>query len=207
MQSTITPDVLKAAMSFDEYLQFTRDILSKSMDGGEMYKNESTFRYTQSNLDRMNKVLEFMVVQQKLYNLLSDLKEQWWWVLITEPWCGDAAWSTPALYMIASCSDKIDFRILLRDSHPEVIRQYHTNGGGAIPKLVCLRAGDLAEIGTWGPRPQVLQEQVVRFKEAADFDFKESVRKVHQWYEEDKSNTLQEEMIERVKAWIGSKGQ
>ncbi len=188
-------------MSFEEYLQFTCDILAKKIAGGDVYENESTFRYTQSNLERMNKVLEFMVVQQKLYNLLSDLEESWLWVLITEPWCGDAAWSTPALYMVATCSDKIDFRILLRDSHPEIIKHYHTNGASSIPKLVCLRAGDLSEIGTWGPRPQVLQEKVTRFKEAADFDFRESVRRVHQWYENDRSNVLQEEMIEQIKKW------
>ena len=116
-----------------------------------VYLNEKNhLRYTKSNWERMHQVLSQTVLHQKLYNLLADLHEKWIW-LISEPWCGDASWGTPALYMISKASENIDFRILLRDTNTTLIKAYQTNGGNSIPKLICLKANGLKELGTWGP--------------------------------------------------------
>ena len=201
MNASVISAYLNKTISFEDYLQLTKDILEEKIPRTGIYSNDSTFRYTLSNLERMNRVMQNIVLNQKLYNALSELKEEWIWVVISEPWCGDASWGTPALAMIAQCSDKIDFRILLRDSNPEVIKQYHTNGSESIPKLVCVRKNDLQELGTWGPRPQVLQQMVMDFKNSTNFDYRESVRKIHAWYEEDMTRSTQQELYELVKQW------
>ena len=128
MAEIITESVLSETISFEEYLQLTTNIVEEKIPRTGVYVNDNTFRYTRSNLERMKKVLDNIVLNQKLYNLLSDLEEKWIWLVISEPWCGDASWGTPALCMIASASEKIDFRILLRDTHPDIIKAFQTAG-------------------------------------------------------------------------------
>lgn len=199
MQKTL--NIPGGTLSFEQYLQLTEDILAEKIPRAGIYLNDNTFRYTRSNQERMQKVLQNIQVTQKLYNALSELKEDWVWVVLTEPWCGDASWGTPALYIIATCTEHIDFKILLRDSHPEVMKDYQTNGTDSIPKLVCVRKADGAVLGTWGPRPHVLQHIINDFKKQPDFDYKESVRKLHAWYEADMALTIQEELLDEIKKW------
>lgn len=200
-QARISESVLATALSFERYMQLTRDIVDEKIARTGLYAADNTFRYTRSNLERMNKVLQNITLNQKLYNSLSDLKEEWVWVVISEPWCGDASWGVPALAIIASASDKIDFRILLRDTNPEIIKAYQTAGSDSIPKLICIRKSNWQELGTWGPRPQVLHQQVMDRKNSPGFDYKESVRAIHAWYDADMTKTTQDEMIDLVKAW------
>jgi len=200
-QETITDSVLAETLSFEEYLQLTDDILKEKIPRAGIYVADNTFRYTRSNQERMKKVLDNIVLNQKLYNLLSDLQEKWIWLVISEPWCGDASWGVPALCMIASANDKIDFRILLRDKHPEIIKAYQTAGSDSIPKLICLNKSDLKVLGTWGPRPKELHEMVLKFKDDVNFDYRESVRRLHAWFETDMTKSTQEEIIDCVKEW------
>jgi len=200
-QAAITDSVLAETISFEEYLKLTSDILEEKVPRAGIYLNDKTFRYTLSNQKRMKNVLDNIVLNQKLYNLISGLEENWIWLVITEPWCGDASWGVPALCMIASASDKIDFRILLRDAHPEIIKAYQTAGSDSIPKLVCLRQSDLKVLGAWGPRPKQLHEMVLKFIDTPNFDYRESVRMLHAWFEEDMTKSTQEEIIDCVKDW------
>jgi hypothetical protein len=199
--AAITDLVLTESISFDEYLQLTKDIVNEKIPRSGIYLTDNTFRYTRSNLERMNIVLDKIVLNQKLYNLLSELDEKWLWLVISEPWCGDASWGTPALCMIASACDNVDFRILLRDTHPEIIKAYQTAGTDSIPKLICLRRRDMKELGTWGPRPEALHKMVLKFKDDPSFDYRESVRRLHTWFEEDMTKSIQDEMIDCVKQW------
>lgn len=201
MSNIITEEVLNETISFEEYLQLTTDIVEEKIPRAGIYTNDNTFRYIGSNLERMKKVLDTIVLNQKLYNLLAELEENWIWLLISEPWCGDASWETPALYMLASASDKIDFRILLRDTHMEIMKNYQTVGTDSIPKLICLCKNGLKELGTWGPRPKELHEMVLKFRAEPDFDYRDSVRKLHAWYEANMTKSTQEEIIDCVKLW------
>ena len=204
MQQLITQAILDKALTFQQYLDLTKSIVESSTPQG-MYANESTLRYTGSNLKRMNKVLAETVISQRLYNQLSELKEEWVWLVLSEPWCGDASWGTPALYLFASSSDKIDFRILLRDEHLEIMKAYQTEGTDSIPKLVCLRKSDLNEVGTWGPRPAILHDMVLKWKNETGIDYRESVRQLHAWYEQDMSRSIDQELSILVKEWKDKK--
>ncbi len=198
---SITPQVINNALSFEDYLQLTRDIVEERIPRAGLYQADNTFRYTRSNLERMNKVLNGMVLSQKLYNLLSDLREEWVWVVLTEPWCGDASWGTPALYIIASASEHISFKILLRDQHPDIMKAYQTAGSDSIPKLICLRKSDLKELGSWGPRPVMLQQIVLEGLSKPDFNYRDSVRAIHAWYEQDMTKSIQDELVDLIKDW------
>lgn len=199
MQKTL--NIPADTISFDEYKQLTRDIVSEQIPRAGIYENDSTFRYTRSNMERMEKVLQNIQVSQKLYNALSELQEEWVWLVLSEPWCGDASWGTPALHVIATCSDKIEFEILLRDKHPEIMKDYQTEGTDSIPKLICVRKKDGKVLGTWGPRPLILQSMINEFKNSGSFDYRESVRKLHAWYEQDMTISIQDELLDEVKKW------
>jgi hypothetical protein len=203
MHPLITQAILDKALTFDQYIDLTKSIIASSEPQG-FYAKESTLRYTQSNLDRMHKVIANTVISQRLYNQLSELKEEWIWLVISEPWCGDASWGVPALYLFASSSDKIDYRIILRDEHPDIIKAYQTGGSDSIPKLICLRKRDMAELGTWGPRPAVLHQMVLKWKDTPGLDYRESVRQLHTWFEADMSKSIDQEISVLVKEWKGS---
>jgi hypothetical protein len=79
------------------------------------------------------------------------------------------------------------------------MQRYQTTGTDSIPKLICLRADDLSEVFTWGPRPAVLQNMIAEFKASENFDYKESVRMLHQWYEQDMAKSIQEELTDLIK--------
>jgi hypothetical protein len=203
MKQVITQAVIDKGMTFAQYMDLTKSIIENPNPEG-LYVKESTLRYTRSNWERMNKVLNNTVISQRLYNQLSELKEEWVWLVISEPWCGDASWGVPALYLIASSSDNIEFRIVLRDENTEIMKAYQTAGSDSIPKLICLRKSDLKELGTWGPRPAALHEMVLKWKNEPGLDFRESVRQLHAWFEADMSKGIEEELSELVKEWKNS---
>ncbi len=200
MEQVITRDLIELGMTFDKYMALTKSIIESNFPEG-LYAKESTLRYTRSNWERMNKVLNNTVITQRLYNLLSDLKEEWVWLVISEPWCGDASWGVPALSLMASCSDKIEMRIILRDAHMTVMEAYQTNGSNSIPKLICLKKKNLKEMGTWGPRPAALHELVMKWKNEPGADFKENVRQLHAWFDADMSKSIDAELSILVKQW------
>lgn len=201
MNTGVTLDLLQTALSYADYKQLTQDIVTEKIPRAGLYSADNTFRYTRSNLERMIKVEQNMTLSQKLYNQLSELQKEWVWLVLSEPWCGDASWGTPALYLIASATDKIEFKILLRDSNTELMKRYQTAGSDSIPKLVCLRKSNLEEIGSWGPRPQVLHQMVLEGIQKPDFNYRDSVRTIHAWYEEDMTRSIQEELIDLIKGW------
>lgn len=197
----ITGEILSHSLSFEQYLQLTEDIVMGKVKREGKYTADNTFKYTGSNLKRMRLVQQQITLNQKLYNLLSSITEEWVWVVITEPWCGDASWGVPALAIMASVSDHILFRILLRDTPPVVIQHYQTDGADSIPKLVCIRKKDWKELGTWGPRPQILQQQVLQNINHQHAEYKEKVRAIHAWCETDMTGSIQTEMIDCIKLW------
>ena len=116
------------------------------------------------------------------------------WIIITEPWCGDAAHNIPFLQMAAEANKLITVSYELRDAAPYRIDQYRTNGTKSIPKLI-LRNADGKDLGSWGPRPAACQLRYNRLKEEqAPF---ETVKvELQNWYNQNKGKDLQKELVE-----------
>lgn len=202
MSTVVTPEVLAQSLDFDAYLELTQNIVAHENFRTEIYQTDKMLAYTRENLARMNRVLASINLDSKLYNAVSELKDEWLWVIVSEPWCGDASQIVPALQTIASVSEKITCRIVLRDTNQDVIGAYLTNGGQAIPKLVCFKKTDMTELGTWGPRPASAQALVDDFKtNPSGRTFGDFVRQLHAWYEQDKTAAVQDELTLLVKSW------
>lgn len=193
-----TKEILAHAITYSEFTDLTKSIL-ESDHKESPYDKEAYLNYTNVNYNRSEKILRNFQLDKKLYNLLSDKAQDWTWVLLNEPWCGDGSFIQPVLYaMSLAGGGSIDFKILLRDENPGIMKHFLTNDGMAIPKLVCLDK-DLNIMLTWGPRPLELQELFNEWKKAADFDLNTKIKKVNRWYLKDKNQHIQKEFIHLIK--------
>ena len=198
--AAITPSLLKETLDWQQYYATCKKYV-ESDERPALYRAEKMQRYTAANIQRMDTLLQHITIEPKLYNLLQTVAEQWRWVVLAEPWCGDVSQILPVLYILASCNDKIAFSILQSDSYPAILDDYLTDDSRSIPILICLKADSLIEIGRWGPRPAELQALVLNHKDDATLSFGDKVRRIHQWYETDKTRSIQTEFIDLIKKW------
>ncbi|MCS6818983.1 MAG: thioredoxin family protein [Chitinophagales bacterium] len=192
--------VFPEGIDFEAYLAYTRSVL-KSPNPQKPYDNPKILKYTEENLKRMEELMQNIALDKKLYHLLSANPRKLKWIVLTEPWCGDAAQIVPLLAAMANTSDNIFFTILLSDSHPDILDNYLTNGSRSIPKLICIDEQTNEELGTWGPRPQRLQQLVIENKNRTDIPFSEKVKMVHEWYNQNKTRDIQKEFIDLMMRW------
>jgi hypothetical protein len=163
-------------MRFEEYLNYFESIL----EDPHPYQD-----YIKMNWTRMNRWLKTGKVRSELQNVIKEPQE---WLVITEPWCGDAAHTVPFIQMIAEANPMVEVKYELRDSEPFSIEKYLTNGSKSIPKLVIRdKAGN--DLFVWGPRPKGCQELFLSMPK------EQAIIELQKWYNEDKGNGVQEELL------------
>lgn len=134
--------------------------------------------------------------------VLGNLKQSYTWLIITEGWCGDAAQNLPVFELIEKVCPNIHLKLILRDEHPELIDRYLSHGSRSIPKVICFKkdeqsGGENNEQFVWGPRPHGLQQLVLQWlKEGVSKEEKGIL--VQKWYNEDKTLSLQKELLNLV---------
>lgn len=199
--SAVTADHLDRAFDYASYRQQIRDLLAEGKSTGTK-QSEALTKYSKLNESRMKRLDKTYKPSEGIDKAVDSLSESWIWLVLTEGWCGDAAQNVPLMQKIAERSaGKIELRLLLRDENLDLMDAYLTNGGRSIPKLICLRATDHQELGTWGPRPAPVQEMVMAHKEKPEEDFATFAEKVHAWYARDKARTFELELIRCMQEW------
>lgn len=190
----ITKELFEKGYSYEEY----RALINKLYESGKTTgtdHSEAMLGYTKMNIQRMNRLDKTIEINEEIRTDLATIPDQLNWLVLTEAWCGDAAQNIPILSKMANASSKIHLRFLLRDENLDVMDQYLTNGGRAIPKLIILDQ-DFNEIASWGPRPSEVQNMVLENKRTANLPYSEFAKVVQKWYAKDKGETLQREMME-----------
>jgi hypothetical protein len=189
----VTPDHILAGIDYPTYLAEFKALVAAGKTSGPK-QSEELAAYTKLNLVRSERVAKRMVLSDALQLALAALQRPLLWVVLTEPWCGDAAQNVPALWRIAEASPHITLKLLYRHQHEDLMDAYLTNGGRSIPKLICLDANTHEELWTWGPRPANLQAMVMAFKaDAQGLTYPKLVERVHKAYADDNTATLQAE--------------
>lgn len=179
-------------MTYKDYTALFDNILSGEITAAP-YNDERFLEYTKLNQKRSERWNKKGVISSQLQDVLNEIEPQKW-ILITEPWCGDAAHIVPFLNKMASFTDRINLEVQLRDSKPFLIDQYLTNGGKAIPILIA-RNKDGKDLFVWGPRPKEAQELMVRNKQL-NLPVEDQKKALQTWYNKDKGVTLNKEFVQ-----------
>lgn len=196
----ITQSDIDKSMSFEEYYQLVEKLTNNKGTTGEN-QTEELIDYTKLNFSRMKRILKTTPISEEVSSTVDCLNDKLTWLVFSESWCGDAAQNIPVFAKISEANPNINLRIILRDEFPELMNNYLTNGGKSIPKLVCVDE-NLKELGTWGPRPQYLQNWLYKEKEKPTMKMSELKQLFQVWYTKDKGQTLQKEMVLLMKAWL-----
>lgn len=185
------------SISFEAYYQLSDQLAKEGKTTGEN-QSQSLIDYSKLNFSRMKRIWKTTQILPEISSHLSSIDKKIYWVILTESWCGDAAQNMPILAKMIDGNPNISMHVLLRDENPELMDQYLTNGGKAIPKLIMVDE-HLNEINTWGPRPKVLQDWLKKEKENPTMSMDELKKEFQVWYTKDKGVTLQHEMVTLLK--------
>jgi len=199
-EQLISPNIVENVMSYEDYREMIDSLLSKDQTTGDDH-SEEMLDYSRMNVQRMKRLDKQVELTDELKSALQDNEKEMVWLVLTEAWCGDAAQNVPVIAKMARESDKITLKLILRDKHLDIMDQYLTNGGRSIPKLVCLDAETLDELGSWGPRPGNFQQQVIAWMDDPDLSQEEWGQRLHKWYAKDKTQTLQSDFVKLIAEW------
>jgi hypothetical protein len=114
-------------------------------------------------------------------------------LVIAEDWCGDASNTVPIVAKFAESVPGWELRVIQRDTYPEVMDQYLTNGSRSIPIVIAMDES-FQEIGHWGPRPSELQAWVMANK--TTMPKSELYPQIRKWYARDRGATTLREVLE-----------
>ena len=192
---------ITGAMTYEAYKSLLEKLMAEGKTTG---KNQSAefLNYAKINLQRMHRLEKTSVLIPDLTKALGNLKQPYTWLIITEGWCGDAAQNLPVFELIEKACPNINLQLVLRDEHPELIDRYLTNGSRSIPKVICFTdapqsADEIKEQFVWGPRPHALQQLVLQWLKGGISKEEKGIL-VQKWYNEDKTLSLQKELLNLV---------
>ena len=132
---------------------------------------------------------------------VADIGGAWKLLVLAEDWCGDASNTVPVLARFADDAPNFELRIIKRDENPEVMDRHLTNGTRSIPMAIILDEA-FQLVGEWGPRPEELQEFVLREKAKGERPVKEIYADSRRWYARDGGETTLRELLDRVEAGV-----
>lgn len=145
------------SITFDAYIKETERRI-------EVQNPEDPYNeYYELGLQRMNRTLKTFKIDEEQLNVLKSKNFNGKILIISEPWCGDASATVPAVSKFFEAAS-IEVKIFLKDSDTSLIEQFLTNGTQSIPKILILNENFEVK-NVWGPRPQFGNELLKKFKE------------------------------------------
>ncbi len=192
-------EFLAKSMTFAEYIKLIDDLLLEGKTTGGI-QSEAMFDYGRLNRQRMHRLEKTVSLGVELSEIVRSVQRPTIWLTLTEGWCGDAAQNIPVIEKIASESNNIETRYLLRDENLELMDAYLTNNARSIPKLIVLDTQTFEVLGIWGARPAAAQDAYLKWKDQR-LEKPAIMEKMQRWYNDDKTLSLQSEFAELVKKW------
>jgi hypothetical protein len=118
-------------------------------------------------------------------------------LVLTEPWCGDSLAVFPVVRKMAEVHGSWTIRVLLRDQNLELMDQFLTRGGRAVPIFFFL-SDDYTLIFKWGPRPvasqQIFEEHRKQIQEGK-IEKIEVIKKIRNFYAKDRGKAIIDELL------------
>lgn len=147
------------AITLDEYLAVAKQRLQEPANDQE----KEFAVYYELGLQRMDRFLKTYKTLAEQTATLSEKNFAGKLLIISEPWCGDASATVPAVYQFFE-SNGVEVKIFLRDQDYSLIDQFLTNGTQSIPIVLILDA-DFQVITQWGPRPEFGLQLLKKYKD------------------------------------------
>lgn len=195
--TTLLKNAVAKAMDYDQYNALMTQLVAENRSTGE--QSEEKTKYTKLNYTRSKRLDKTGVIDEDAAEFFKNIKHPQTWLVISEPWCGDAAQSLPLLNKTAQLSPNISLKIVLRDENLELMDSFLTNGTRSIPKLIVLDE-NYNVLTTWGPRSKEATKIVNDYKEAhgtLDETFRE---KIQLWYNKNKGKAIVNDLVESIKS-------
>lgn len=196
--SKLALEALGSSISYQAYRELVSEHVQKGSSTGAN-QSEALTQYTLLNDSRMRRLDKTTKIPDYLQDILKSLNGNQTWLVLTESWCGDAAHSLPVMNKFAEISEKIDFRVVLRDEHLDLMNAFLTNGNQAIPKLIVLDSATNELIGEWGPRPTMATELVNSYKEKHGSLTPEFKQDLQVWYNKNKGQSIIDDLATLVR--------
>ena len=179
-------------MNLSEYEKQFQEILD-GHNNSYPYDSDDYVNYVKMNQARMNRWKKRGKIAPELVEMIKNIDQPQNWLLITEPWCGDAAHSHPFIGKLAELNSNITLTVQNRDAADSEIDQYLTNGGKSIPILV-VRDADGNDLFHWGPRPKEAQAMVMSQKTNTVMSDDDKKQEIQKWYNKDKGQNILEDL-------------
>lgn len=198
MKNKIIVDSLLKSISYQTYRNTIKDLIIQGKSTGPNQSDE-LLNYSKLNDKRMDRLDKTLKISEETNSALSQFNKNFTFLVISEGWCGDAAQVLPVLNKIAENSSNIDLKIVLRDENEDLMNEFLTNNSKSIPKIIILDSENNV-INSWGPRPSIATKMVLDYKTAhgvLDANFKKDLQL---WYNKDKGQNTQTDIIELLKA-------
>ena len=180
------------AISFDEYLQISEERANNNPD-----KSDEHQEYYELGLQRMNRTLKTFKVDDSQLETLKSKNFNGKILMISEPWCGDASATVPAVSKFFEAAGN-EVKIFLRDSDLSLIDQFLTNGTQSIPIVIILDE-NFNVINHWGPRPKHGMELLRKFKENPEaYPREEFYNDLQVYYAKNRGKDAVQEILELI---------
>ena len=196
---------IEKSMAYAEYIALIDELLAEGKTTGEN-QSEAMFNYGKLNRQRMKRLGNTVELNKSLTEKARQVERKMIWLILTEGWCGDAAQNIPIIEKIAHENSNIETRYVLRDENLELMDKYLTNNARSIPKLIALDAETLAEIGTWGPRPQSAMDYFLEMRDG-EMEKTQMMENLQRWYLQDKEKSVQAEFEVLLENWKEQKAE
>ena len=198
MNTPLIANSISKGISYSTYRTHIKEFIKKGLSTG-IEQSDAIFNCSTLNDKRMDRLDKTLSLSENTLTSLNELNNDITLLVISEGWCGDAAQILPVIHKIAEASSKITLKIIFRDENPELMNLYLTNGGKAIPKVLIINEENNV-LNSWGPRPSTATKMVLDYKEkngVIDDEFKKDLQ---MWYNKDKGNNTQQDLINLIKA-------
>ena len=196
MNSIIEKSVANS-LSYQEYRNHVTKLANENKTTGNEQR-EDLIHYTQLNEVRLNRLDKTIQVIDEAKSFLENLNKEYIWLVISESWCGDAAQILPVINKMTEISNKINFRIVLRDENEELMNLFLTNGTKSIPKLIIIAKETNEVIADFGPRPIGAKQLISNYKATHGIVDETAKIELQKWYLADKGISTQKEIIALV---------
>ncbi len=202
----ISKDILNNALTYSSYRELVSGLYAQQKTTSDD-NGEAMLEYTKINIARMNRLDRTTRLSEASISTLVKITTPQTWLVLTEGWCGDAAQILPVMQQMASATPNIEFKLILRDEHPDIMDAFLTNGTRSIPKLIILDSETREVLGSWGPRPAEVQKMMMDVRRKIEqIDCPEERLALNQqlkidvqkWYNSDKTVRIQAEILEVV---------